>query len=188
MSLLRRNHFPTVKKLDYGFDIEKILKCFDTVTYEQDTINSKWAKDDWLNKEYYQRTITKSTNGDAFDEQSYGILLDEYRGTYIEEVIQTFQSQATRVRLIVKKPGAYILPHIDYDTTYSMRYYIPLLTNPWAFTFVKPKNGEIEQHNLKADGSAYFVNPGFEHAAINLGSTDDIRLILSVNGQKDIIQ
>ena len=67
-----------------------------------------------------------------------------------------------------------------------MRYYIPLLTNPWAFTFVKPKNGEIEQHNLKVDGSAYFVNPGYEHAAINLGPTDDIRLILSVNGQEDI--
>tara|TARA_R100000951_G_scaffold62309_1_gene52337 strand:+ start:2688 stop:3248 length:561 start_codon:yes stop_codon:yes gene_type:complete len=185
MSLLKRVHFPTVKKLEYNFDPEKILQCFDTVSYEQDTINAKYAKD-WMNKEYKQRTITKSSSGDEHDEHSYGELLEEYKNTYIEEVINTFKSPVTRARLIVKKPGAYILPHIDYDTTYSMRYYIPLQTNDWAFTFVRRKNGEVESHNLEADGSAYFVNPGYEHSAINLGKVDDIRLILSVNGQKDI--
>lgn len=185
MPLLKRVHFPTVKKLDLGFDTQKILECFDSVTYKQDTINAKYAKE-WMNKEYKQRTITKSSTGDEYDEHSYGELLEQYKNTYIEEVINSFKSPVTRVRLIVKKPSAYILPHIDYDTTYSMRYYIPLQTSEWALTFVKAKDGEVETHNIKADGSAYFVNPGYMHAAINLGKTDDIRLILSVNGQEDM--
>ena len=40
-----------------------------------------------------------------------------------------FKSPYTRVRLVVKKPGAYILPHIDYDSTFSVRYFIPFVTN-----------------------------------------------------------
>ena len=60
MSLLRRNHFPTVKKLDYSFDIKRILECFDTVTYEQDTINSKantefmFGKNEPIQQHYHQ--------------------------------------------------------------------------------------------------------------------------------------
>ena len=56
----------------------------------------------------------------------------------------------------------------------QMRYHWKKFTSNYKYT-----------QNLKADGSIYFVNPGYLHSACNLGNTDDIRLIFSVNGQND---
>ena len=73
---------------------------------------------------------------------------------------------------------------MDYDSTYSVRYFIPLQTNQWAFTAIE-RDDKVEIQNLKA-GNVYFVNVGFKHSAWNFGSSNDIRLIVSVNGQLDL--
>ena len=61
-----------------------------------------------------------------------------------------------------------------------------------CFPFVASNPGciaiiDTEAQHLKADGSAWFVNPGNLHSAWNMGETDDIRLIVACNGQDDLI-
>jgi hypothetical protein len=183
-NLLKRTNFQPIKKIKITVDHNKLLSCFENFNSKQDSINKKYGSE-FINFSYEQMTITRPSNHLINDEHSYNELIDEFKNSYVEEVLAMFKSKPTRVRYIVKKPGAFILPHIDYDTTYSMRYYIPLQTNEWAFTAVKEKNKEPIVQNLKADGSVYFVNPGYLHSAWNFGNIDDIRLILSVNGQED---
>lgn len=183
-----RNDLPNFKKLNFKVDVEKLLDCF-SFNYNQDEI-SKTCGDPYLSKNYKQTSVTtysdmKYIRGKE-DERCYGEILPEFKGTYVEEVINMFKSPATRVRLVVKEPDAFIKPHIDYDTLYSVRYYIPLQTNPWAMTAVKRKGEDAEVKHLPADGSVWFVNPGQLHSAWNFGSNNDIRLILSVNGQEDL--
>ena len=184
-----RNDLPNFKKLDFKVDTQKLLSCFSD-DYNQDEI-SKTCGEPYLSNNYNQISVTtysemKYIRGKE-DERCYGDLIPRYKGTYVEEVINMFKSPVTRVRLVVKEPEAFIKPHIDYDTLYSVRYYIPLQTNQWALTAVQKKGESPEVKHLCADGSIWFVNPGQLHSAWNFGSKDDIRLVLSVNGQKDLI-
>ena len=65
-----------------------------------------------------------------FDERRYTKILQWAKGTYIEEVINTFKSQVTRVHMRRMLPEGYLNYHLDYDTKYSIRFHIPLKTNP----------------------------------------------------------
>lgn len=182
--LKHRYEFEPVKLIPRVINCVKLFECFQNFINEPDLINKKYGSE-LINEKYLQMTITRPSNLNYDDEKSYDELLPEFKSTYIEEVLQQFKSRVTRVRLIIKKPGGYILPHIDYDTTYSMRYYIPLITNPWSITSVQVKKSAPKFYNLLAEGNIYFVNPGYLHAACNLGSTDDVRLTVCVDGQLD---
>lgn len=185
----KRSEFPPIKRINLRINHKKLLNCFSDFINNQDSINYVHGTE-YLSDGYEQMTITKPSSIEYYhgkeDERCYDTILKKYKNTYVEEVLTKFQSPYTRVRLIVKKPGSYILPHIDYDTSFSMRYYIPLITNNWSFTAVQPKNQTPVIKNLKANGSIYFVNPGYLHSAWNFGKTDDVRLIVSVNGQEDV--
>ena len=196
-----RNELPNYKKIGVKVDTDKILKILEDNKHKlikyRDNLNVKCATP-FLNELYEQIPITELTEGSdytlplaghrdvKYDERNYTTLIECLRGTYIEEVMNMFKSKPTRARFIIKKPGAHILPHMDYDTTYSVRYFIPLKTNEWSFTAVKRKNEEPELLNMKADGSVYFVNQGWTHSAWNFGKEDCIRLIVAVNGQEDL--
>ncbi|MCH1611732.1 MAG: aspartyl/asparaginyl beta-hydroxylase domain-containing protein [Flavobacteriales bacterium] len=189
--LKKRTELPNFKKIGIKVDPIKLLNCFTKNNYTMDNICTTLAQP-YLNDRYKQKSITTPSekvlykNGEE-DERAYGEMRPEYKGTYVEEVLNMFKSPYTRVRLIVKEPGAFIKPHIDYNTTYSVRYYIPLQTNEWAYTAVKSKfDKEPEVRHLPADGSVWFVNPGNLHSAWNMGETDDVRLIVSCNGQEDL--
>ena len=196
-----RNELPNYKKIGVKVDTDKILKILEDNKHKlikyRDNLNVKCATP-FLNELYEQIPITELTEGSdytlplaghrdvKYDERNYTTLIESLRGTYIEEVMKMFKSKPTRARFIIKKPGAHILPHMDYDTTYSVRYFIPLKTNEWSFTAVKRKNEEPELLSMKADGSVYFVNQGWTHSAWNFGKEDCIRLIVAVNGQEDL--
>ena len=158
--MYKRNNFDCVKKINIKVDHVKLLSCFNTYFNEQDHINLKYGSK-YISRDYHQMTITKSKNNQENDEHSYGEIINEYKNTYVETVINLFKSPVTRVRLVVKKPGSYILPHIDYDTTYSMRYYIPLKTNDWAFTAVQSKNN-IPEIDLSTRHSRYQLVDGWK--------------------------
>ena len=88
--------------------------------------------------------------------------------------------------MIVQK-AAFILPHIDYDMTYSIRFFIPLVTNDWSFVAIKRKGESLpEIKHMRLDGSVWFVNVGQQHSAWNFGKTDNIKMIVSINGQDDL--
>lgn len=185
-SLSKRN-LPNFLQLNWSVDSDALLKCFDNFNNVFDPVSEEYGSK-YFSDDYQQMTITKATNDqkirNKIDERSYGEILSHFRGTYVEEVLNNFKSPYTRVRLVVKKPGSFILPHMDYDTRYSVRYFIPLQTNPWSMTAVE-RDGLVESKNLEL-GTVNFVNVGYKHSAWNFGNTDDIRLIVSVNGQEDL--
>tara|TARA_B100000959_G_C14962915_1_gene616543 strand:- start:707 stop:1312 length:606 start_codon:yes stop_codon:yes gene_type:complete len=197
-----RNELPNFKKIKYQVDTKKLLKVLednkDKLIKYRDHLNVCCATP-YLNELYEQIPITTLTEGSNYtvplsktgrgvegDERNYTTLIDLLKGTYVEEVLNMFKSPTTRARFIIKKPGSHILPHMDYDTSYSVRYFIPIQTNEWSFTAVKRKNESPEIKHLQADGSVWFVNQGFYHSAWNFGKTDCMRLIVAVNGQDDL--
>lgn len=192
----KRTELPNFVKIDHiKVDAPKLLKCFDYWQHEQDHLSARFG-DKYLNDKYFQEPITTAIpdeNGEVRlfrgkeDERYYGKLVDKFVGTYVEEVLGMFKAQVTRVRLIVKKPGAYILPHVDYDTTYSVRYYIPLQTNPWSYTAIKGKDDiKPEILQMDPDGSCWFFNNGNYHSAWNMGSENWMGMIVACNGQEDL--
>jgi len=122
-----------------------------------------------------------------FDERRYTKILKWVKGTYIEEVLNTFKSQVTRVHMRRMLPDGYLNYHMDYDTKYSVRFHIPLKTNyNCYFKFKRGEQGLEETIHVPADGSCYFFNQGTYHSAFNEGTTARDHLILAVNGQEDI--
>ena len=199
----KRQDLPNFKKIDIKVDVEKLLSVVNTNKDKFDEYR------DYLNKgcdtfsthcndAYVQVPITTfkdegylipnniTGRGAEGDERNYQTLVDWAKGTYIEEVLNSFKSKATRTRLIIMKPKGFILPHIDYNTSYGVRYHIPLQTNKWSYIGIQRKDEEPEIKHLPADGSVWFINQGWKHSAWNFGEEDRIHLIISVMGQDDI--
>ena len=135
-------------------------------------------------------TYRKSTNP---DNPSYNPIMDERRYTrrkeictgYWNDILDTFKAPVTRTRFAYMAPGHSIKPHIDYNTTYSIRVHIPIITNEGALIGVKTKNG-MEKIHMPADGSVYFLNTGLTHWAENNGLEGRVHLVISLNGQEDL--
>ena len=126
------------------------------------------------------KTYRKSTNP---DDPSYDPVMDERRYTrrkdictgYWNEILDTFKSPVTRTRFAYMAPGHSIKPHIDYNTTYSIRVHIPIITNEQSIMCVKNK-----------DGIQKILDIGMTHWAENNGSEGRIHLVISLNGQEDL--
>jgi hypothetical protein len=135
-------------------------------------------------------TYRKSTN---VEDPAYQAVMDERRYTrrkdictgYWNDVLDTFKAPVTRTRFAYMAPGHSIKPHIDYNTTYSIRVHIPIITNQDAVMCVKDKNG-INKIHMPADGSVYFLNTGLTHWAENNGTEGRTHLVISLNGQDDL--
>ncbi len=135
-------------------------------------------------------TYRKSTN---LDDPSYDPVMDERRYTrrkdictgYWNDILDTFKAPVTRTRFAYMAPGHSIKPHIDYNTIYSIRVHIPIITNEDAFMSVKTKDG-IQHMHMPADGGVYFLNTGLTHWAENNGTEGRVHLVISLNGQEDL--
>ena len=128
----------------------------------------------------YEKKMPKS----RLDERHYNKIKDWVKGTYIEEVINSFKGETHRARVAIMEPGCLINPHIDYNTDYSVRYHIPLTTNKDCGFFVI-KDGEKIYQQMKP-GEVWFLNQGLRHSAWNKGNTSRSHIIISVNGQEDL--
>lgn len=143
-----------------------------------------------VEKDNSYTTYRKSTN---LDDLAYDPVMDERRYTkrkdictgYWNDILDTFKAPVTRTRFAYMAPGHSIKPHIDYNTTYSIRIHIPIVTNTEAFMYVKFK-GETHKMHMPADGGAYFLNTGLVHWAENNGPEGRIHLVISLNGQVDL--
>jgi len=235
---LDRKELPYFKKLDYKFDMKKLLEAFepfrDVSLYDDlnasnpdsaygDFYNSesklkhlkKFAKtdEDVINgSQYYRQLSLTEFNGDhppraiesdnAYktyrkstkpEDPEYDPVMDERHYTkrkaictgYWNDVLDTFTAPVTRTRFAYMAPGHSIKPHIDYNTTYSIRIHIPIITNPDAAMYVKFK-GKTHRMHMPADGGAYFLNTGLVHWAENNGTDGRIHLVISLDGQDDL--
>jgi len=197
----KRQDLPNYHKIDMSVDVNKILEVYndniEKLKDSPDYLNSSCGKPYLSENGYIQIPVTNFNNAEGTypnpasgntpigDERNYTELEEWAKGTYIEEVLNLF-SEPTRTRFCVIEPGGYIKPHIDYNTDYSVRYQIPITTNDWCHVGVQRKGESPDLVHLPADGSVWFMNQGYNHAAWNMGKTDRIHLIICVNSQKEL--
>lgn len=195
----KREELPNYLRLKQKFDINELRICYEENKEKMheswDAVSKKCATKfvDIEDDKYTSIGLTNFIDngyeimGDKeFDERNYTSLMDWVSGTYFEEVIKSFHGTACRIRLLKMSPGAILMPHIDYNTTYNVRVHIPIYTNPWALFGTKRKDGEVKVHHMPDDGGCWFINQGWEHSAWNFGKTDRIHLLIALNDQTDI--
>ena len=102
--------------------------------------------------------------------------------TYMASVLDRFRPALHRARFAKILPNSEVKPHIDYDTTYSVRLHIPIETSAECLIGINAPEGIIEQH-LPADGSIWFLNQGHKHWATNPTTKPRVHLILSIDSQ-----
>jgi hypothetical protein len=119
------------------------------------------------------------------DEYNYTNRNYHVKGVF-EDILNSFKSQVTRVRLAVIFPQFLIKPHVDYDPSYITRYHIPIFTNDKVIFGYKTRSGNHEYH-MPATGNVYFFNSGLVHWVSNLGTEPRLHLIVDTNGQDDLV-
>ena len=135
----------------------------------------------------FRRSAIKSSKNynPVLDERNYTRRKDICTG-YWNTILDTFRSPITRTRFAYLAPNYEIKPHIDYNTTYSIRVHIPIVTNEESYLCAYDTSGKIIRQHCPADGSVWFLNTGMKHWAENNGTEGRIHLIISLNGQEDI--
>lgn len=105
---------------------------------------------------------------------------------YLKEILDNFKN-VHRTRFSELAPKSEVKPHIDYDTTYSIRLHIALSTNDKCVNGGWDKDGNEVIKHIPDDGSIWFVNTGVRHYAKNLGNTSRNHLIIGLDSQ-DVIE
>lgn len=118
------------------------------------------------------------------DELNYGVR-NHFVNGILSEILDTFTSKITRVRLAFLKSNFSIKPHVDYDPSYIVRYHIPIITNKKCNIHVVRGGIQYNVH-LPADGRVYFLNAGHLHWASNDSNQDRLHLIIDVHGQNEL--
>lgn len=120
------------------------------------------------------------------NELNWDYPLPGYMGSYIQtEIARQFKADSCRVRIHWLPAGKEIIPHIDYDPSYAVRFVMPISGTTGVINAFWPNN-KREEYNLEADGSVYFVNTGYVHSVEHNGPKDRIALLFTLKSQEDI--
>jgi len=144
--------------------------------------------------------IPKSSDGDKFelkdklrrtnihpymDEYNWSAPLPHYEGTDLHtHMEELFEAPIIRLRMSRMKPGGWVRPHIDYNTTYAVRFIIPISGNKGVVNKFWYKGEEIT-HEME-EGKAYFLNIGYKHSVEHNGEDMRYYLMGTLGGQQDI--
>lgn len=120
------------------------------------------------------------------EEHLYNVPTQDYKGSYIQSIVEQCKAPASRIRITKLAPGKEIPFHVDYNVDYAVRCICPIYTDAKVVNQFK-RNGEIEEYHLEA-GKAYFLNIAYPHAVINKSDKPRIALMFSLDGQHDIEQ
>ena len=122
----------------------------------------------------------------AMNEHNWYHPLPIYQGSYIQDAIEKqFKAKVVRVRLTRLKPGKNLTSHIDYGPDYAVRIIVPISGTDGVTNLFWVRN-ELQEYQMPANGSAYFLNIGHRHAVRHEGPADRISLMFSLAGQDDI--
>ena len=117
-------------------------------------------------KEYTTKNKLKRNIPYSMDEHNWDEPVSFYEGTALQSHLnEAFQDKLIRVRFSRMYPGGVVPPHIDYNTTYAMRFIIPISGNSGVenhFWY----NGEHKVVEMKMK-TCYFLNIGYKHAAVS---------------------
>jgi hypothetical protein len=123
--------------------------------------------------------------GHLLNEYNWGEPAEFYKDSELyKHITDLFEAPVIRIRYSKMKPGAQITPHIDYNTTYAVRFIIPIDGNEGVENKFWLK-GEENTFNLE-HGKVYFLNIGYTHAVYHKGPSERRYLIGSLGGQQDI--
>jgi hypothetical protein len=123
--------------------------------------------------------------GHLLNEYNWNKPADFYKDSYLQKhITDLFEAPVIRVRYSKMQPGAQITPHIDYNTTYAVRFIIPIDGNEGVENKFWNRTEE-NTYNLE-HGKVYFLNIGYKHAVYHNGSKERRYLIGSLGGQQDI--
>lgn len=119
------------------------------------------------------------------DEYNWRHPLDFYDNSKLKEHLEgLFEAPIIRVKYSRLLPGKQIPPHIDYNTTYAIRFIIPLSGTKNVINRFWYK-GEVLDYNLEP-GKIYFLNIGYRHQVIHNGDEPREIILGSLGGQQDI--
>lgn len=124
--------------------------------------------------------------GHLLNEYNWGEPADFYKDSDLQKhLTELFKAPIIRVKYSKMSPGSVINPHIDYNTTYAVRFIIPIDGNEGVENVFYDK-GEKHVYNLE-HGKVYFLNIGYKHAVFHNGPNVRRYLIGSLGGQQDIL-
>ena len=120
----------------------------------------------------------------SMDEHNWDEPVDFYKDSSLQQHLNgAFQDKLIRVRFSRMRPGGVVPPHIDYNTTYAMRFLIPISGNKGVENHFWYK-GEHIQFEMK-EKRCYFLNIGYTHAVYHNGHDLRHYLMGSIAGQRD---
>ena len=136
--------------------------------------------DDKLRGVFYTRpdsTGDEVKRENDIDESQYIELVEDFKGTYFEEVYNELSEKYIlgRVRLLLIEPRTSLSWHRDPEP----RIHIAVHTNPGAFLVISDK-----LMNIPADGSVWFTDTRNYHGAFNGGEENRIHLVATYLGER----
>jgi hypothetical protein len=147
-----------IVRTDVRFDAEKLLQAFQATAdlprkHHAVAVTSKpGASDPLLDGVAARRD----------EEMEYCVINKEFRGTYIEEILESLPFTYGRTRLMSIEPQKCYPVHSD-DT---IRYHLAVDTHPFAY-IIFPSKKAI--YNIPSDGYLYRMDARYLHTAINCG-------------------
>lgn len=122
----------------------------------------------------------------TMDEHNWNKPAEFYEGTELQSHLNSlFKSEIIRARYSRMQPGGVVPPHIDYNTTYAVRWIMPLDGNEGVVDkfWYKGEELDLEMEN----GKMYFLNIGYRHAVYHNGPKTRHYLMGSLKSQEDIL-
>ncbi len=111
------------------------------------------------------------------DESQYTEFVEEFKGTYFEEVYNVLSKEYKlgRFRLLLLEPRTSLSWHRDPEP----RLHIPIMTNPGAHLVI-----DDTLKHLPADGRVWFTDTRKYHTVFNGGEENRIHLVATYLGKK----
>lgn len=110
-----------------------------------------------------------------------------YKGSELEAHLNSlFKAKLIRTRFSKMQPGGVVPPHIDYNTTYAVRWILPISGNDGVINVFWDRDGNERVLRMKC-GSIYFLNIGYRHAVYHKGDETRYYLMGSLESQEDIL-
>lgn len=132
------------------------------------------------------RNAISSNENSLLNEKNYNKKNEFYHAhsALFDSIFSRFKGIPTRVRISKMLANSTIVPHIDYDPSYSVRVIIPIISPGDCVNLFWNKN-VVESVNMK-EGVSYFLNTGYKHAVVNLSKHDRYTFTICVDGTQDI--
>ena len=189
-----RTEMSNFEKLDIKFDIQKLQlatnELFSQMSWQQHVVKGlcmtqipgdpSSADGDKLRGVFYTKPDSSGEEVQrekAIDESHYTEFVEDFKGTYFEEVYNKLSEKYIlgRVRLLLIEPRTSLSWHRDPEP----RLHIPIFTNPGAHVVVDDR-----VKHLPADGGVWFTDTRNYHTVFNGGEENRIHLVATYLGEK----